>query len=494
MTPSRLPAEASARLVELLGADNVRTDRESRLRRAGGKSYLDLLRRREGDASDAPDAVVSPGTTEETAALLSACSELGVVVVPFGGGTSVVGGLAGIDPNDRPSIAVDLGRMASVQALDVPSSLVTVGPGMRGPALEQELAREGLTFGHLPQSWEFATVGGYAATRSAGQNSTGVGRFDELVAGLTLATPSGVLELGHPPASAAGPDLLGLALGSEGTLGVITDLRLRVRPKPQTCAYEGWSFRTWAAGLATLQRLARHDLLPDIVRLSDQDETQANLLMAAGTGAKLLRRTLKTRGHGEGCLLVLGWEGLPGLVRARTRAAASVLREGGAIRLGSRVGESWKSHRFAAPYLRDRLMDGGLLVETLETAATWTALPTVYDSVRRALRESLTRNGRRPLIMSHLSHGYPTGASLYVTVLADRDDALPIQQWLAAKRAATDALLGAGGTLTHHHAVGADHRPWLEREVGPLGVEVLRAVKERLDPQGICNPGVLLPE
>ncbi|MCW2741770.1 MAG: FAD/FMN-containing dehydrogenase [Blastococcus sp.] len=494
LSASRLPEEAATRLVGLLGAENVRTDRDSRLRRAGGKSYLDLLRRREGDASDAPDAVVLPGTTEETAAVLAACGELGVVVVPFGGGTSVVGGLAGVDPDDRPSIALDLSRMSSVQALDVPSSLVTVGPGMRGPALEEALEREGLTFGHLPQSWEFATVGGYAATRSAGQNSTGVGRFDELVAGLTLATPSGVLELGHPPASAAGPDLLGLALGSEGTLGVITELRLRVRPRPQTTAYEGWSFRSWAVGLATLQRLARHDLLPDIVRLSDSDETRANLLMATGTGARVLRRTLRTRGHGEGCLLVLGWEGLPGLVRARMKAATTVLRDGGAIRLGSRVGESWKSHRFAAPYLRDRLMDAGLLVETLETAATWTALPTVYDSVRRALRESLTREGRRPLIMSHLSHGYPTGASLYVTVLADRDEALPIQQWLAAKRAATDALLGAGGTLTHHHAVGADHRPWLEREVGPLGVEVLRAVKERLDPQGICNPGVLLPE
>jgi alkyldihydroxyacetonephosphate synthase len=384
--------------------------------------------------------------------------------------------------------------MSSVQALDVPSSLVTVGPGMRGPALEETLGREGLTFGHLPQSWEFATLGGYAATRSAGQNSTGVGRFDELVAGLTLATPSGVLELGHPPASAAGPDLLGVALGSEGTLGIITELTLRVRPKPATGAYEGWSFRSWAAGLAALQQLARHDLLPDIVRLSDPDETRANLLMASGTGARLLRGSLKARGHADGCLLVVGWEGLPTLVRARRTAAASVLRDHGAIRLGRKVGESWKSHRFQAPYLRDKLMDGGLLVETLETAATWSALPTVYDAVRRALRESLTRAGRRPLIMSHVSHGYATGASLYVTVLADRDDDLPIQQWLTAKRAATDALLAAGGTLTHHHAVGADHRPWMEREVGPLGVEVLRAVKERLDPQGICNPGVLLPD
>ena len=494
LAPSRLPEDARTALVDLLGAENVHTDRESRLRRAGGKSYLDLLRRRSGDASDAPDAVVAPGTTEETAALLAACSELGVVVVPFGGGTSVVGGLAGIDPDDRPSVAVDLGRMASVQALDVPSSLVTVGPGLRGPALEQALARKGLTFGHLPQSWEFATLGGYAATRSAGQASTGVGRFDDLVARLTLATPSGVLELGHPPASAAGPDLLGLALGSEGTLGVITELTLRVRPKPPVSAYEGWSFRSWATGLAAIQQLARHDLLPDVVRLSDPDETRVNLLMAAGTGARALRTTLRARRHGEGCLLVAGWDGLPTMVRARTQSAASLLRDGGGSRLGRRVGESWKRHRFQAPYLRDTLMDAGLLVETLETAATWSALPTVYDAVRRALRESLTRDGRRPLVMSHVSHGYPTGGSLYVTVVADRDDALPIQQWLAAKRAATDALLAAGGTLTHHHAVGADHRPWLEQEVGPLGVEVLRAVKERLDPKGICNPGVLLPD
>ena len=393
-----------------------------------------------------------------------------------------------------PRVVVDLSRMSTVRAVDVPSSLVTVGPGMRGPALEEALVKHGLTLGHLPQSFEFATLGGYAATRSAGQQSTGVGRFDELVAGVTLATPQGVLELGHPPASAAGPDLLGLVVGSEGTLGILTELRLRVRPKARARSYEGWSFRSWAAGLAGLQRLARHDLLPDVVRLSDPDETRANLLMAAGAGARAVRGSLKARRRGDGCLLVVGWEGLPTIVRARMRAAASVLREDGAIRLGKRVGESWKAHRFEGPYLRDRLLDGGLLVETLETAATWTALPTVYDAVRGVLQTSLSRKGKQPLVMTHLSHGYPTGASLYFTVLADRDDDLPIQQWLAAKRAATDALMAAGGTLTHHHAVGADHRPWLEREVGPLGVEVLRVVKQRLDPNGILNPGVLLPE
>ncbi|WP_138760192.1 FAD-binding oxidoreductase [Modestobacter altitudinis] len=494
LAPSRLPADVRARFVALLGEDAVLDDRAARLGHAGGKSYLDLLRRRGGDASDAPDAVLLPDGTEQVAALLRTCGDLGVVVVPFGGGTSVVGGLAGTDADDRPVVAVDLRRMADVRALDVPSALVTVGPGMRGPALEEALAPEGLTLGHLPQSWEFATLGGYAATRSAGQSSTGVGRFDDLVAGLTLATPSGVLELGRPPASAAGPDLLGLALGSEGTLGVITELRLRVRPRPRSSHYEGWSFRSWAAGLAALQRLARHDLLPDVVRLSDPDETRVSLRQSGGLGARALRGTLRARRRGDGCLLVVGWEGLPTIVRARRSAASSVLRDGGAVRLGSRVGRSWVRHRFAAPYLRDRLLDNGLLVETLETAATWSALPGVYDAVRRALRGALTGSGRRPLVMTHVSHGYPTGASLYLTVLADRDDDLPIQQWLTAKRAATDALLAAGGTLTHHHGVGVDHRPWLAQEIGPLGVDLLRTVRSRLDPQGICNPGVLLPD
>jgi alkyldihydroxyacetonephosphate synthase len=493
LAPSRLPVPVRAELVTLLGLENVRDDRESRLRRTGGKSYLDLLRRRSGDATDAPDAVLTPADTAQTAALLELCTRHGVVVVPFGGGTSVVGGLSGTDVDDRPVVVVDLSRMAGVVSVDVPSSLVTAGPGMRGPALEDALAEHDLTLGHLPQSWEFATLGGYAATRSAGQASTGIGRFDELVTGLTLATPTGVLELGHAPASAAGPDLLGLALGSEGTLGVITEVTVRVRPRPRTEEYEGWSFRSWAAGLAALQRLARHDLLPDVVRLSDPDETRANLMLAGGAGARALRGALRGRGHGDGCLLVVGWQGLPTIVRARQRAATSLLREDGGKRAGTRVGESWERHRFEAPYLRDRLLDVGLLVETLETAATWSALPTVYDAARRALREALSTPGTQPLVMTHLSHGYATGGSLYLTVLADRDDDLPIQQWLTAKRAATDAVLAAGGTLTHHHAVGADHRPWLDREIGPRGVDVLRAVKATLDPAGICNPGVLLP-
>ncbi|KQS60816.1 alkyldihydroxyacetonephosphate synthase [Geodermatophilus sp. Leaf369] len=478
---TRLPAEVRAELVALLGEDQVADDRETRLRHTGGTSYLDRLRRRQGDASDAPDAVLTPADTGQTAAVLALCSARGVVVVPWGGGTSPVGGLPGTDADDRPVVVLDLARMASVRALDVPSSLVTVGPGMRAPALAEALQADGLALDRLPQDLAEGTLGGHAATGTSG--------FDRLVAGLTLATPTGVLELGRPPAPAAGPDLLALALGSEGTLGVVTELRLQVRPEPRARHHEGWSLRSWAAGLAALQRLARHDLLPDVVALGDPAHTRTGSLLAGGSGARALRGLLRSRRHGGDCLLVLGWEGLPTVVRARRAAASSLLRESGAMRLGTRAG----APRAAVPQLRDQLLDQGLLVETLETAATWSALPTVYDAVRRALRESLSRPGHRPLVLTHVAHGYATGASLVVTVLADRDDDLPLQQWLTAKRAATDALLGAGGTLTHQHGVGADHRPWLEEEVGTLGVDVLRAVKARLDPQGVCNPGVLLP-
>ncbi|MFQ1003141.1 FAD-binding oxidoreductase [Modestobacter sp. SSW1-42] len=494
LPPSRLDPAARVHLVALLGAEHVADDRTTRLAHAGGRSYLDLVRRRAGDASDAPDAVVFPADTAQVAALLRSCSQLGVVVVPYGGGTSGVGGLPGTDVDDRAVVAVDLRRMADVHAVDVPSSLVTVGPGLRGPDLETALAAQGLTLGHTPRSWEFATLGGCAATRSAGQSATGPGRFTDLVAGLTLATPTGVLTLGTTPGTTAGPDLLGLALGSEGTLGVITELRLRVRPAPRRTVHEGWSFRTWAAGLAALQRLARHDLLPDVVRLGDPDDTRATLLQGRGPGARLLRARSRTRRQGGGCLLVVGWAGLPTIVQARRSAAASVLRDGGATRLGRRPGQAWLRSRTAAPYLRDRLMDAGLLVAELDTAATWTQLPAVYDAARRSLVGSLSTSGRRPLVLTSVSSAWATGAALALTVLADRDDDLPLQQWLTAKRAATDAVLAAGGTLTHHSGIGADHRPWLTGVAGAPGVDVLRAVKAQLDPARICNPGVLLPD
>jgi alkyldihydroxyacetonephosphate synthase len=366
---------------------------------------------------------------------------------------------------------------------------------MRGPDEERELGRHGLTLGHFPQSWEFATVGGWVATRSAGQASTGYGRVDDLVHAVRCVTPAGELRLGRGPASAAGPRLLDLVVGSEGTLGVITQATLAVRPAPAHRRYEGWSFPDLDAGLAAFRAIAQGlgpGFAPDVCRLSDPDETRATFLLASDhLPARLGRAYLRLRGHGGGCLAILGWEGTPARTAVRHRAAADLLHAHGGVSLGASPGRSWLRGRYGAPYQRDALLDRGILAETLETAADWSALPALHAAIRSRLRATL---GDRTLVMTHVSHLYRSGASLYVTVLAARDPTDPVAQWTTAKRAVTAELVTRGATVTHHHAVGRDHRDYLESEVGPVGVALLRSAKATADPTGILNPGKLLPD
>ncbi len=490
---SRLSEADRDALVEAVGENHLRDDRETLLLHAGGKSYLDLARRRRG-VVDVPDAVVLPADHAGVLAVLRICAERRIAVVPFGGGTSVVGGVAPLAGPYPSVISLDLRRLADPVHVDAESMTVTVGPGMRGPELEKKLSAHGLTLGHFPQSWHHASLGGYAATRSSGQASSGYGRFEDLVVGLRLATPAGSMTVGRGPGSAAGPDLKSLVLGSEGVFGVITELTLRVRRLPEVVHDEGWSFRTFADGITALRRLTQAGIAPDIARLSDADETRANLALSGGGKTKLLRGVLAARGHGSGCLLIAGWEGPRLVVRDRRTASTALLRGAGGIRLGTTVGEAWRRHRYDGPYLRDDLLDNGALVETLETATSWTDVLGLYDTIRSALRSELARDNTRPLVMAHVSHLYPTGASLYFTALATRDDEDPDGQWQRAKDRVTDVIASAGATITHHHAVGTDHRPWLDDEIGSLGIDVLRAVKSVLDPEGVMNPGKLIPE
>ena len=309
---------------------------------------------------------------------------------------------------------------------------------------------------------------------------------------LTVATPSGTLQLGRAPKSAAGPDLRQLFIGSEGAFGVITDVTMSVRPTPPYKRYEGWFFPNFQTGLDALRELEQERLAPEVSRLSDEDETGANLALS-GHGGGVAGLYLKARrAH---AMAIFGWEGTEELAAVRRRLARRILRKAGGVSVGTSAGDAWESGRFAAPYLRDDLLDAGVLVETLETAASWTTLPRVRDAVRAALTTALAGPaGQRPVLVGcHVSHLYPAGASLYFTVLSASDPRDPIGQWDAAKRAAMDAIVANGATVTHHHAVGADHAPWLASEIGELGIDVLRAVKTRLDPAGILNPGKLLP-
>lgn len=483
---SRLPSDARA---DLAAATQVREDDGARLRCAAGRSYLDLLRLRRGEVTP-PDAVLEPADAGEVAAALRLCARHGVAVVPFGGGTSVVGGVTPARGRHAAVVALDLQRMDRLLSVDPVSLTAVFEPGVRGPEAEHLLAPYGLTLGHFPQSYEHATLGGYAATRSAGQASTGYGRFDDLVLGLQVQTPAGPLDLGRGAASAAGPDLRALLLGSEGALGVVTRLTLRVRPLPEVRRYDGLVFRTWKDGTTALRALEQQGLAPDVARLSDPDETRVQLaLSASGARGAALKTYLAGRGAARGCLAVLGWEGTAKQVAVRRAVARPVLTR--ALRLPG-AGDRWEHGRYGGPYLRDDLLDAGVLVETLETSATWADLDRVRSAVRSAVWTAMLQTP--PVVMCHVSHLYPHGASLYFTVLTRQDAGDPEGQWQRAKAAASRAIVDAGATITHHHAVGTDHAAHLADEVGPLGVQVLRAVKAVVDPTGVLNPGKLLEE
>ncbi|KWX21024.1 flavoprotein [Mycolicibacterium wolinskyi] len=483
LRPSTLGKGDRDALAAIVGPAHCRVDDLSRLLHAGGKSTLDLLRRKDSGVQDAPDAVILPGGEDEVAELLRYCTEHRIAVVPFGGGTSVVGGLDPLRGEFTAVISLDLRRLNVLHGIDEVSGEAELGAGVSGPEAEELLDAHGFSLGHFPQSFQFATIGGFAATRSSGQDSAGYGRFDDMVRGLRAVTPAGVLDLGRAPASAAGPDLRQLIVGSEGVFGVITRVRVRVHPIPESTRYEAWSFPDFATGAAALRAVTQTGTGPTVIRLSDEAETGVNLATTESIGEQSIT---------GGCLAITMFEGTAAHTESRHAETRALLQQHGGTSLGEPPAKAWEHGRFGAPYLRDSLLAAGALCETLETATNWSNIAALKDAVTQALTSSLGESGTPALVLCHISHVYPTGASLYFTVVAAQRGN-PIEQWRAAKAAASEAMVRTGGTITHHHAVGADHRPWMRDEIGDLGVDVLRAVKATLDPAGILNPGKLIP-
>ncbi len=482
LTGSALSAQHREGLAAIVGKGYLSTDDRDRLLHAGGKSTPDLLRRKQTH-QDAPDAVLLPGTEDEVSAILGYCSQHRIAVVPFGGGTSVVGGLDPVRDGFDAVITLDLRRFDALHWLDEVSGEAELGAGVTGPDAERLLGEHGFSLGHFPQSFRFASIGGFAATRSSGQDSAGYGRFNDMVRGMRAVTPAGVIDLGRAPASAAGPDLRELFAGSEGVFGVITRVRLRVHPVPETSRYEAWSFPDFATGAAALRAVVQTGTGATVLRLSDEVETGINLATTHSIGEQSIT---------GGCMGITVFEGTPAHAESRHRETRDLLLAHGATSLGEEAAKAWEHGRFDAPYLRDALLKAGALCETLETATTWSNVPALKAAVTEALTTALTASGTAALVMCHISHVYPTGASLYFTIVAGQRGEVS-EQWRAAKVAASEAIIANGGTITHHHAVGVDHRPWMTAEIGDLGVQILRAVKQTLDPAGILNPGKLIP-
>ncbi|MBS0472532.1 MAG: FAD-binding oxidoreductase [Proteobacteria bacterium] len=503
LQPPRLDAEARAKFESILGAERVKDGTYERIFHARGRSYHDLLWLRSGEIPNPPDAVLYPRSADDVLALLHAAGELGVAVVPFGGGTSVVGGVTADTGSFGAVVTLDMSDMDRLLAVDPVAMTATAEAGIYGPALEKALGEQGFTLGHFPQSFEFSTLGGWIAHRGAGQNSLGYGRSVDWLVAAKLATPRGVLTAGGYPASAAGPQLLDLVLGSEGIFGVVTEATVRLHRKPAASDYRGYLFHDFGSGAEAIREAVQSGIPAAMLRLSDAGETRFYRAFGAlgkkrGLRGRIEDFVLNSRGFDDkACALVAGFEGGDADV-ARGRAAfAAIAKKHRALSLGEGQGRRWKEGRFHGPYMREPMMEHGVGVDTLETATRWSNVETLYvavqDALEKAIRETAPRDGAHGVVQCHISHAYPDGASLYFTYIFPRALDREIDQWRTIKTAASDAIAAHGGTISHHHGVGEDHLPWIAGEKGALGIDVLRAVKMALDPKGVMNPGKLVP-
>jgi alkyldihydroxyacetonephosphate synthase len=476
-------------LQRLTSPDRVKTDEYERAFHARGKSYHDLLHVRAGHLDTAPDAVVYPANADETLALVKFAVRAHIALVPFGGGSSVVGGVTGTAWKEYAGvITVDMTRMNRVLEIDETALVARIEAGMYGPQLEDALQAKGYTLGHYPQSWEYSTVGGWIAPRSGGHQSNMYGKAEHWLVSATLATPEGMWTTSGFPGSAAGPQLRDIVAGSEGTLGIITDAVVKIHLAPEVKDYRGYVFSSFEAGVDATREMMQQGVPTAMIRLSDANETFFyNALHTGGVGAD---------GPVVFCLMLVGIEGSAAKVEYTREQTKAIIAAHGGIHMGETLGKTWYQGRFEMPYLRDPMMDRGLGVDTLETATRWSNIVHVHDIVSKAIDDAMAANpaapGARGIVMSHVSHSYRDGASLYFTFAFARDLAREVDQWWAIKRAASDAVIANGGTISHHHGVGTDHVPWLEKEKGPIAMTALRAVKEKLDPTGIMNPGKLL--
>ena len=481
-----------SRLPELPALD---TSPRTRLLHACGQSLPDWVALRSGNVKRFPDGVAYPETENELRQYLRYAQEHHLQVIPYGGGTSVVGHITPLSELG-PVLTLDLSRMNQLSSLDAESRLATFAAGISGPSLENQLNRQGYTLGHFPQSFELSTLGGWIATRSSGQQSYYYGRIEDLFAGGHVETPAGPLDLPCLPASAAGPDLRQLILGSEGRLGIISQATVRIRPLPGFEAFYGIFFREWEKGVHAVRSMVQAGIPISMARLSDPTETETTLILS---GKDNLVRWSK-RGLGvlryvdQRCLLILGLTGNKGQANQALRHIKQITQKDGGLFTGETIGRLWRKSRFLTPYLRNTLWEKGYAIDTLETALPWSKVIACANALKQAIQQGIQAHQQRAWVFSHLSHVYPDGASIYVTYIFPRsaDPEQTLQHWRSMKSAASQVIVAQGGTISHQHGVGLDHAPYLPAEKGAVGMQLLQSCAQSLDPHGIMNPYKLM--
>jgi len=489
LAPSRLASD-------VLPVDiHVATDAPMRLRHALGQSLPDWLRLRYGCIGPAPDGVAFPESGADVRALLDWARQHGVSIIPYGGGTSVAGHVT-VQASPRPVLTLSMARLCRLLHLDAAAQLATFEAGVFGPDLEAQLRAHGHVLGHYPQSFEYSTLGGWIATRSSGQQSLRYGRIEALFAGGVVEAPRGTLEIPAFPASAAGPDLREMVLGSEGRLGIITQATVRVSPTPAYEALHAVFFPDWDSGIAAARTLAQARAGLSLLRLSNATEMVTMLALAGHRRlVGLLDRWLRLRGCGEGrCMLLLGASGGKADARSALRSALSICRRHRGRHVGRKLGDKWRQGRFRNVYLRNAAWQHGYAIDTVETALDWPRVTTAMHAIEAAATAALGAHGEAVHAYTHLSHLYPQGASVYSTFVwrLAGDFDTDMARWRALKGAVSTAIVAHGGTISHQHGVGTDHAPYLAAEKGEQGIAAIRAVLRHFDPDGMLNPGKLV--
>jgi len=470
------------------------TGAEARLRHARGQSFPDWIALRAGRPGPVPDAVALPASHDETADALAQARQLGAAVIPYGGGTSVVGHLA-VPESDRPVVSLSLERLDRLIDLDETALLARFGAGTPGPQVEAQLAGKGYLLGHFPQSYELSTIGGWVVTRSSGQQSLRYGRIENLFHSGRVATFKGEWRVGGVPASSAGPDLRECLMGSEGRLGLLTEVGARIRPLAQRETFHAVFCPSWQQGIAAMRALAQGEIALSLLRLSNEVETETQLGLAGHPHLiAWLERYLRLRGVGSGkVMLLLGLTGAARAVQRGLREALAVTRAHRGVHAGAKPGAGWVKNRFRSAYLRNSLWDVGYGVDTMETCLNWPQVTAYMRAVEQAAREVFQREGERVHAYTHLSHVYRQGCSAYSTFVwrlcGDPDREL--ERWTRFKQAVSGTIVKHGGTISHQHGVGADHAPYLPAEKGQAGMDLLRAMAREFDPDGLLNPGKL---
>lgn len=500
LSPTKADAAFVKTLIGIFGGENTHVDEMNRFLHSFGKGYLDLIRVWKGTPQGLPDVVVYPTNEAQIAQLFDMSSNWNFVVVPYGGATTVVGGVTTRTSDSQAVVCLDFRLMNRILSVDEKSLLAQVQPGCLGPDVERALNAVGLTLGHFPQSFEFSSVGGWVATRGAGYESTRYGKIEDMVESVRVITPQGTIETPNVPASAAGPDIREVLIGSEGAIGLITAVTLRLRKAPASRSYVGVLFRNFEDGLEAVRTMVQKDVVPNVIRLSNPSETEVSIALSRRNGESYIERVgvwfLKKRGYlsNDGALMILGFEGSGERVKLERKFALATCKPFGGFSLGERPGRMWYKERFELPYLRDELMKMGILVDTLETATTWSRLSTLHSQIMTAFRGAFEELSVPGLAMAHMSHVYRTGASLYFTFMAQQLMGHEEEEWHLIKNRVTDVIVASGASLSHHHGIGLEHVKWMRQYWGPVGIRVLKSIKHELDPKGIMNPGKLVPE